>query len=59
MKYKYNFDDRNKSNKKKIIFVVVSIVCAIVISSFLFRNNENKIISKVLQIKQRICKQIV
>lgn len=50
MKYKYNFDDRNKSNKKKIIFVVVSIVCAIVISSFLFRNNENKIISKVSNI---------
>lgn len=47
MKYKYNFEDRKKSNKKKIIFVVVSIICTIVISSFLFRNSKNSVINKI------------
>ncbi len=47
MRYKYSFDDRKKSNKRKIIFIVVALIVAIVISSFLFCNSENKIISKV------------
>lgn len=47
MKYKYNFYDRKKSNKKKIIFVVAIFIVAIVISSFLFRNSNNKVLNKI------------
>lgn len=50
MKYKYNFYDAKKSNKKKIIFIVVMFIIAIVISSFLFRNSDNKILNKVSNI---------
>ena len=47
MNYRYNFNDKKKSNKKKIIFSIVFILIVIMISATFFRNSENKVINAI------------
>lgn len=47
MNYRYNLGNKRKSNKKRIIFAIVFILIAIMISSLFFRNSSNKIISSI------------
>lgn len=47
MNYRYNFNDKKKSNKKKIIFSIVFILIVIMISATFFRNSENKVVNAI------------
>ena len=47
MNYRYNFNDKKKSNKKKIIFSIVFILIVIMISATFFRNSENKVVNGI------------
>ena len=47
MRYKYDFEDKKKVNKKNIIFVILILFIALFISSIFFRNSNNKIIMNI------------
>lgn len=47
MNYRYNFNDKKESNKKKIIFSIVFILIVIMISATFFRNSENKVVNAI------------
>ena len=47
MDYRYKFDRDKKSNKKKIIFAIITIILLILFTSFCFRDSSNQIVSKV------------
>ena len=47
MNYRYNFNDKKESNKKKIIYSIVFILIVIMISATFFRNSENKVVNTI------------
>lgn len=50
MRYRYQFEDRNKFDKKKIIFIVILLIIAVIVSAFFLKNSNNKIVSKTSSI---------
>lgn len=50
MDYIYNFGDNKKKNIKKIIIIILTIILLIVFVSFVFKNSNNKVLSKVSSI---------
>lgn len=49
MRYKYNFDNKDRSKKKKIIFIIATCIVVIVVA-LVFKNNNNKVISNLSSI---------
>lgn len=47
MKYTYDFNDRNKEKRKRIIFVTIILVISLVISSFFFKSSQNFVIRTI------------
>lgn len=47
MRYKYDFEDRKKVNKKKIIFIALLLILSIFVASVLFKNSSNIILSNI------------
>lgn len=50
MRYKYEFEDRKKVNKNKIVFIVILLIISFFISAIFFKNSNNAILSKVSNI---------
>ena len=50
MRYKYDFEDRKKVNKNKIIFIVILLIISFFVSAVFFRNSSNVIVSKVANV---------
>ncbi|MCX8074387.1 MAG: rod shape-determining protein MreC [Clostridia bacterium] len=47
MKYSYNFDNKKKIGKKRIIFVIVFIALVLTTSSFIFKDSSNIVIRNI------------
>jgi rod shape-determining protein MreC len=47
MRYKYDFRDKKKISRNKIIFIIVLIILSVIFSAVLFKNSNNKIVSFV------------
>ena len=47
MDYVYDFGNKKNKNKKKIIVIIIFIVLVIIISAFLFKDSNNKVVSKI------------
>jgi len=50
MDYIYNFGNKNDKNKKKIVIILLIIILVIIVSAFLFKDSNNKIVSKVANV---------
>jgi len=50
MQYKYDFEDREKVKKSKIIFIIILLIISFFISAVFFRNSSNVIVSNISNI---------
>lgn len=47
MKYNYDFNDKRKENKKRIIFGTIVLIAALIVASFFFKDSQIFVIRKV------------
>lgn len=47
MKYTYDFNDRNKEKRKRIIFITIILFISLVVSSFFFKNSQMFVIRTI------------
>lgn len=47
MKFSYDFNDRNKEKKKRIIFITIIFVISLIIAAFLFKNSQMIVVKSI------------
>ena len=50
MDYVYAFGNKKNKNKKKIFIIIIFIILVIIVSAFLFKDSNNKIVSKIASV---------
>ena len=50
MDYVYDFGNKKNKNKKKIFIIIIFIILVIIVSAFLFKDSNNKIVSKIASV---------